>query len=506
MSESAAMSHQSHTPGHTADGRATDEANEPTLGLPKVEIRRTILSLLDISDSSLAENDEAFWAAVAERRQIRAEPYGISLVQHVLEREGILWDAEFVDEDGASPTSSALEALQARLTAEYTGEDDDAAALAIDWDETNFQARKTDQDVEYLISQVQSGRLVLNPDWQRAYVWNTEKQRRLIESILLGLPIPSFLFHRDSRSGKIYVIDGRQRLETLSKFKSPKPTRGRGDRFKTFGPDRDGWGPGQPLHRAASKYYDEIPADLQTRIDAATLSVNTFVDLPPSALYQIFDRYNTGGVPLQAQEIRNAVYQESAVHQMMYRVAGEHATDSYEDARERAAGTTLQRVMRRAVKRYGAYAFVGRFFAFRHMTSGSVATATVMFMEQTKNHTPGQVEAFRQQYLGALEATLHWYQHPLVKSEEDPTWYAFFATVQMVSASVMLDEIAAGRTTEERVASVIREQWPAFAEAREGEQQNTTLFWNAQREWLQTIATALELPAYATGATAAGTR
>lgn len=502
MSELASPQSQTSVSNHiTSDG-------EPTLGLPRAELRRTILSSLDISDQALAESEEAFWRGLAERHRVELEPDPVSLVQRVLERAGVTWDAEYVDEDTGSVTTAALEALQARLAAaEYTDEgEDEVATLSLDWQVTNLEAKKSDLPVEYLVSQVQGGKLVLNPDWQRAYVWNAEKQRRLIESILLGLPIPSFLFHRDSRSGRTYVIDGRQRLETLSKFKSAKPKRGKGERFKTFGPDRDGWGPGQPLHKAASKYYDELPAELQARIDEATLSVNTFVDLPPSALYQIFDRYNTGGVPLQAQEIRNAVYQESPVHQMIYRLAGEHATDSYLDGRERAAGTTLQKVMRRAVKRYGAYAFVGRFFAFRHMAAGSVATATVMFMEQMKSATDAQVEALRQQYLDAFEATHRWYEHPLVKSEEEPTWYAFFATLQMVGASVMHDEIVGGRTTEDKVRSAIRERWPAFAEPREGEQQNTSLFWNAQREWLQTLADALGLPAYAAGAVPAGTR
>jgi hypothetical protein len=471
-------------------------------------LRRTILSLLDISDHSLAETEEAFWRGLGERYGVELEPEGVALVQRVLARAGVTWDADFLDEDGTSVTASALEALQAKLTAAEGAEDgdDESATITLDWKVTNLDAKKSDLPVVYLVSQVQNGKLVLNPDWQRAYVWNAEKQRRLIESILLGLPIPSFLFHKDSRSGRTYVIDGRQRLETLSKFKSPKPTRGKGERFKTFGPERDGWGPGQPLHKAAGKYYDELPPELQARIDEATMSVNTFVDLPPSALYQIFDRYNTGGVPLQAQEIRNAVYQESAVHQMIYRLAGEHVIDVYLDERERAAGTTLQKVMRRAVRRYGAYAFVGRFFGFRHETAGSVATATVMFMEHTKSATPEQIEALRLQYLNAFEATQRWYDHPLVKSEEEPTWYAFFATVQMVGASVMLDEIAAGRVTEEQVASAVHDQWPAFAEAREGEQQNTSLFWGAQRDWLQTLASTLGLPTYLPGSTVAGTR
>src|SRR5215212_8206352 len=157
-----------------------------------------------------------------------------------------------------------------------------------------------------------------------------------------------------------YVIEGRQRLEPISRFMSPKPAKGEPKlRFKTFPATTEGWRPGQSLHRAAGAYYDDLPEDLRAKFDAAPLVTCTFTDLRPGILYQIFKRYNTGAVALNPAEIRNAVYQSTELHAMMYRVAGEHRDPSkYLDADEKEVGESLRLTMQGKFERYGGYDFV----------------------------------------------------------------------------------------------------------------------------------------------------
>lgn len=70
-----------------------------------------------------------------------------------------------------------------------------------------------------LIEQLENDEIDLQPDFQRAAdVWNNVKKSRLIESILLGLPLPSFYFSEDPRSQKLSIIDGLQRICAIRDF------------------------------------------------------------------------------------------------------------------------------------------------------------------------------------------------------------------------------------------------------------------------------------------------
>ena len=74
-----------------------------------------------------------------------------------------------------------------------------------------------DFDVEGLVRRLNRGEILI-PDWQRAYVWSHRQASSFVESLLLGLPVPGVFLARDYASGKFFVIDGQQRLETLQYF------------------------------------------------------------------------------------------------------------------------------------------------------------------------------------------------------------------------------------------------------------------------------------------------
>jgi uncharacterized protein with ParB-like and HNH nuclease domain len=74
--------------------------------------------------------------------------------------------------------------------------------------------RRTAEDV---VRRIEKGRFVLDPDFQREFVWDEKKQSRLVESILMRIPLPVFYVAEDAQ-GRLVVVDGLQRLTTLKRF------------------------------------------------------------------------------------------------------------------------------------------------------------------------------------------------------------------------------------------------------------------------------------------------
>ena len=139
----------------------------------------------------------------------------------------------------------------------------------------------------------------LSPDFQRGFVWNDiTRKSRLIESLLLRIPIPVFYFAQDEE-GKFQVVDGVQRLTVISSFMKNE------FRLKNL----------EYLSECNGKYFKKENAksdsleDLYVRrIEQTQLFINVIDPQTPSKVkYDIFKRINTGGKVLNAQEIRNCL-------------------------------------------------------------------------------------------------------------------------------------------------------------------------------------------------------
>lgn len=459
------------------------------------EMMANIVSRLQITGGAVPTSEQELWRQIAIRLGVSPRETVIATARHVFAQLGESWDDDYLEEDLCTVALAAYEVLYNGIAAVLPNDessDSDAAEEEEDEDEgidagmSSIQASVATTNIAFVVHMLRKGEWVLNPEWQRSFVWKPQKMQRLVESILLGLPIPSLLLYRESESGKTYVIDGRQRLETISRYMSPVPEKGQPKlRFRAFSSKYEGWRTGQYLNRAAGKFYSDLPADLRSKFDSAPIVTCTFSDLRPGTLYQIFKRYNTGAVALNPAEIRNAVYQASPLHAMIYRVAGEHRRDEkYVDDVEKEVGNTLRRTMGEGkFARYGGYDFVGRYFAFGHMKSGTVASATNQFMERYAKASHTEVERFRLEFLRVFRKTAEWYMPPFTKPY-DGKFHAFFATVQLVSTLRMLEHIDAGEVEEETIVESIAQHWFGFAASKAEEKQNASLFWSTQREWV----------------------
>ncbi len=148
------------------------------------------------------------------------------------------------------------------------------------------------------------GDLDLSPDFQRNFVWEQKRQSQLIESVLLRIPLPVFYFSQDE-DGTLHVVDGVQRLTSIYNFMSGKTKLSKleylseveGLYFPVKGANGEA--------RAADKVLDEKSVRI---INQTQILVNIIDSESPSQVkYDVFRRINTGGRPLNHQEIRNCI-------------------------------------------------------------------------------------------------------------------------------------------------------------------------------------------------------
>lgn len=142
---------------------------------------------------------------------------------------------------------------------------------------------------------------LIKPELQRKYVWKIDEASRLIDSILLGLPIPSiFLAKKEEQK---LIIDGYQRIKTVYDYVNGVFSKN-GRTFKLSN--------SKIINaRWRGKTFSDLTDDEQRRIKNTTIHAIIFEQKKPnndSGMYQIFERINTSGRTLYPQEIRNCVY------------------------------------------------------------------------------------------------------------------------------------------------------------------------------------------------------
>lgn len=159
-------------------------------------------------------------------------------------------------------------------------------------------AQPYDFSVQDLVDKITSKDIDLNPDYQRNYVWETgdeseNKRSRLIESLLLNIPIPVIYFAEQAETLKYEVIDGQQRLRTFELFLN--------DGFKLERLEiRDD---------VNGKFYSGL--DQKDKNEIRKRSIRAIVVLNESdeeIKFEVFERLNLGSIQLTPQEIRNNTY------------------------------------------------------------------------------------------------------------------------------------------------------------------------------------------------------
>ena len=192
------------------------------------------------------------------------------------------------------------------LGVESERDDPEAGAVERPFDPARIKIHTVPAIVGQLMSRIEYGEIDLAPDFQRlSGIWNAERKGRLIESLLLRIPIPVFYVAADEEENWA-VVDGVQRLSTIRDYVTGKfPL----TRLEYRG-ELDG------------RRYDDLPRAMQRRISETQFVVNVIEPgTPPEVMFNIFRRINTGGMPLNGQEIRHAL-NPGPVRQYLKTLAG----------------------------------------------------------------------------------------------------------------------------------------------------------------------------------------
>lgn len=164
------------------------------------------------------------------------------------------------------------------------------------WDPKHIRITTKNFTVREIFTQIEEGDLDLAPDFQRSFVWKIRQQIRLIESILLGIPLPAFYFNQDD-VGAHQVIDGVQRLTTIRLFMA--------DELKLEEEHMEYLKPLQGL------CYSTLDPATRRRFSGTQIVAHVIEPQTPDEVkYDIFNRVNTGGTPLSPQEIRHCMSKE----------------------------------------------------------------------------------------------------------------------------------------------------------------------------------------------------
>ncbi|WP_218964713.1 DUF262 domain-containing protein [Nostoc linckia] len=172
--------------------------------------------------------------------------------------------------------------------------------------EFDISVSPSDPTLELLSQQIERGDIII-PFYQRKFVWKIEQASRLVESFLMGLPVPQVFLYVNS-DDILEVIDGQQRLMSVKFFIDGyfggEDDKGKKQVFKLKGlSERSEYN---------GKTFKELSDKDQRKLRNATLRAINIKQLKPSrrndSVFHIFERLNTGGTQLKPQEIRNAVY------------------------------------------------------------------------------------------------------------------------------------------------------------------------------------------------------
>jgi hypothetical protein len=181
----------------------------------------------------------------------------------------------------------------------------EAAKVNTPFDPANVDIVDRKISIATLLERLKYGELNLSPDFQRrANLWDDVRKSRLIESVLLRIPLPSFYFSEDAK-GNFAVVDGLQRLCSIFHYvdyvELNKATDSKLNPLKLTGL--------QYLKEIDNASFGELERPFQRRINELEINVNIIRATTPRAVtFNVFARLNQGGLPLTAQEIRNAIY------------------------------------------------------------------------------------------------------------------------------------------------------------------------------------------------------
>ncbi|MBA2858657.1 uncharacterized protein with ParB-like and HNH nuclease domain [Methanococcus maripaludis] len=234
-----------------------------------------------------------------------------------------------------------------------------------------------DFSISTIYEKIKESEILLRPHYQREYVFDSVTASRLIESILLDIPIP-VIYLNEEEDYSLAVIDGLQRLTTIFNFIS--------DDLKLEGLEA--------LEELNGKYYSEMGQKIINKFKNSTLRFIVIKkESNENLVYEIFSRLNRGSVKLKHQELRNCLY-----------------CGSYNDMlKELAQEPLVRKLFRRENKRYVFEEWILKYFAHKNIENYTQRYPTARLnyhMMQNRNLDAEKIYQLQKEFMTNLE-TIH---------------------------------------------------------------------------------------------------
>lgn len=264
--------------------------------MAKIEIQLTLKGESQETTFLLCQNNDGFclkgFSAISGEKEIPLKQNEISKVFELKQKGAFCEDKDII-------YSRLLD-----LTACWNETQDDGLELDDDLPENGESIRYSPDDIyverrDFTISSIMEyideGDLEISPMFQRNFIWDKKRQSKLIESILLGLPLPS-VYMSQYKDGRLTIIDGLQRISTIRRFMNDELELSNMEYF----PECNG--------KKYSELKSVIPLLLFRKIRQTQLMCFVIDYRSPAMLkYDLFRRLNTGGKALNDQEVRNCL-------------------------------------------------------------------------------------------------------------------------------------------------------------------------------------------------------
>ena len=241
----------------------------------------------------------------------------------------------------------------------------------------DIMVRSETRTVAEVVKRINRQRFIMDPDFQRDFVWDPKTQSKLIESCVMRIPLP-VLYVAEGPDGRIVVVDGLQRLTTFARFLSDKLP------LTDLGDD----------HPLKEKKFSQLPINLQERVEETQLILYILdKNAPQRAQLDIFERVN-GGMTLSRQQMRNAIFNGPGTRWLRKM----SKSKPFLDATGRSLNTKIMRD-REAINRFAGFHVLG----WESYDKGDMDDFLARTIQTLNNFKEGCLTTLESEFLSSME-------------------------------------------------------------------------------------------------------
>ena len=258
----------------------------------------------------------------------------------------------------------------------------EAITARFDLAQDRLVIQASDLSLETISSMVGSDAIDISPGYQRRERWTLAKERALVESFLLNIPVPPiYLFEEEY--GKYSVIDGKQRVTAIHRFMS--------NSFDL----RDLLS----FRELTGQRFSDLPIKIQNalRVRPYVRVVTLLRQSDVNLKYEVFRRLNEGGEPLNAQEVRNVVFR-GPLNELIYELSENNFLLQQLKIKTRKEATYQQMVNAEIVLRYFVLSKLWRQF------TGSFRESMDDYMREHQHTSPKELDYLKRDFLRSIAA------------------------------------------------------------------------------------------------------